>query len=171
MEKNIPRVSTLYAGTGQPYVALFTDNLDPLLNTVNDLPLGYYVSKFSYQMSHDKENVCQIDIDAGITEILDIPEVQEGNIIKMQYGYVFSDGSSKSSKLYTLKIKEVSITLDDRGTHMSLSLKDSVSDLRHVDGYTESGDDRTFLDYLEEGLYVDTGIKIVQFSQDIQVNE
>ena len=171
MEKSIPRVSTLYSGTGQPYVALFTENLDPLLNTVNGLPLGYYISKFDYQMNHEKENVCNISIDAGITEILDIPEVQEGNVIKMQYGYVFSDGSVKSSKLYTLKIKEVSITLDDKGTHIGLALKDSVSDLRHIDGYMESGDDKTFIDYLDEGLYVNTGIKIVQFNQGIQVNE
>lgn len=43
-----PEKPTLYVGTGTPYIALFDEASQPILNPLTNLPLGLYMDSFRY---------------------------------------------------------------------------------------------------------------------------
>ena len=54
----------LYKGTGTPYLAIFDNQGIPVMNPLTGIPLGAYISSWSYV--YDEENeyyVCEVDLD------------------------------------------------------------------------------------------------------------
>ena len=114
----------LVGGTAQPYLALFDVDGKPILNTLTGIPLGPYISSFSYKTEVDNENQATILIDSGSPLMVDGTEVSEGHQIFIQFGYIYADGRTLSSKPIALKVKDVDLLFDDRGTHITLKCID-----------------------------------------------
>ena len=74
----------LYNGTAMPYLALFDSLGMPVMNTVTGIPLGAYISKFTYMYDEEKENLATLVFDTGDPDTVDIPELQEGSVIFLQ---------------------------------------------------------------------------------------
>ena len=45
----------LYNGMGQPYLALFNFGGMPIMNPITGIPLGAYISTWSYRYDEEKE--------------------------------------------------------------------------------------------------------------------
>ena len=155
--------SNLSYGTATPYIALFNAFYEPIMNPLTNIPLGAYMSRFTYTFDQEHENVCEATFDTGDPSTADIEELQEGYEMGVQFGYIYPDGTYKSSKLHILKIKELDYTFDDRGTHITVRMRDSANDLRATEPYRPSGDDYTFKKFLDEGMGFDRGIIIEKF--------
>ena len=161
-----PSPSNLKEGTAAPYVSLFDSNYLPIRNALTGIPLGAYMSKFSYRYDQETENVCEVTLNTGNPETADLKEIAEGAMVNVQYGYIYYDGTHKSSKVHSLKVKELDCTFDDQGTHITLRLKDAASDLRTAPPYKSNGDEEnTFKTFLDNGMGLDRGIIIERFEQ------
>lgn len=159
-----PELSNLMQGTATPYIALFNEAGDPVLNPITGIALGAYVTDFKFGSGDENEDALRLVIDTGDPNTVDIEEIQEGKSICVQWGYIYSDGSSKSSKVHVVEIKQLESVFDDQGTHIVISAKDSVSDLRMTAPYKPTGSEEyTLKDFLDEGMGLEKGIIIELF--------
>ncbi|ASF00796.1 hypothetical protein [uncultured virus] len=154
---------TLMQGTGTPYIAFFNEDGQPLKNPDTGVPLGAYVTSFELKLSEEAEDYGTIKIDNSNPDLVNMSELNENGVIIIQYGYIFSNGLTKSSKPKKLVVKQVSLSFDESGTHISIMVKDSVTDLRHSIPFKPSGDDVTMLDYMDNGFGQDVGVIIEMF--------
>lgn len=161
--------SVLDHGTATPYIALFDAALEPIMNPLTGVALGAYVSQFQYRFDQEHENECVMTVDTGNPDTVDIPEIQDGAPVSIQYGYIYPDGTIYSSKVHELEVKELESTFDDQGTHLVIHLKDSTSNLRSTDPYKPLGDSYTFTQFMDNGMNQNVGIVIEMF-EPIEVN-
>lgn len=156
--------SNLYNGIATPYIALFEESGEPILNPITGIALGAYMSNFQFKSGDEDDDACVVTVDTGDPDTVDIEGIQENKIINVQWGYIYPDGSSKSSRVHTIEVKQLESVFDDQGTHITIHCKDSVSNLRQSLPYKPSGnDDRTMKDFLDEGMGLDVGIIIEMF--------
>lgn len=154
----------LEKGTGTPYIALFSETGEPVINPLTGIPIGVYVTSFTFGSGDEDEDVLRITIDTGNPDTIDIPEIQEGNQLHVQWGYIYSDGSSNSSNVHIVKIKQLEVNFNDQGTHINITAKDSVSDLRTSAPYKPNGGESYNLkNYLDDGLGLNKGVIIEMF--------
>lgn len=156
--------SNLRNGTATPYIALFDQAGSPIINPLTGISLGAYVSKFNFVSGDQKEDNLNIIVDTGDPDTVDIPEIQEGKTLLVQWGYIYSDGSSHSSTVHSVEIKQIDVTFDDQGTHITIIAKDKVSDLRLSAPYRPIGEEGyTLKTFLDEGMGLNMGIIIELF--------
>lgn len=156
--------SNLYEGTGTPYVALFDVAGEPIMNPITGIALGAYMSNFQFKSGDEEDDACVLTIDTGDPNTADIEGIQEGSIINVQWGYIYPDGSSKSSIVHVVEIKQLESVFDDSGTHITIHGKDSISNLRNSLPFKPSGDDKyTMKEFMDDGFGSNVGIIIQMF--------
>lgn len=154
----------LYQGTATPYLALFSVVGSPIVNSTTGLPLGAYITSFSYKTDESKENLCTLIFSTGNPLSVDNPQIQEGNTILVQWGYIYPDASSVSSPVIILKIRDIDIVFDDQGTKVTLKCVDKSAKTRQMPIWVPKVDSKkTLKDFLDEGLHCGMGIVIERF--------
>lgn len=156
------------AGTAQPYLALFNPEGSPILNSNTGLPLGAYITNFSYKTDEGKENQATIVIDSGTPDLVDGTEVQEGSEIIIQFGYIYPSGRTLSCEPISIKVKDVDLLFDDRGTHITLKCIDASFVARLTPAFIPlpegTGEDSfTLEDYMDRGCNNCIGIIIRKY--------
>lgn len=162
--------SNLQNGTAMPYLSLFDQGGMPVMNTITGIPLGVYITNFQYMYNEEKENQASLTFDTGDPDTVDISELQEGKTILLQWGYIYQDGSHKSSPIKPIKVKDLNCKFDSSGTHVTLLCIDGVSSLRHTPPHTPTSEDddsdgiSSMVDFLNRGCDKNIGIIIEMFS-------
>lgn len=156
--------SILDHGTATPYLAIFSEVGTPVLHPVTGVPLGAYISQFNYKYDEEKLNECTITFDCGDPDVVDEKSFPEGTEIFVQWGYIYSDGSSVSSEAKSLKVRDYNVDFDDQGVHSTLVCLDIKADLLLSLPVKPNGDDTKTLDkYLENGCGLDLPVLIEAF--------
>lgn len=155
----------LQQGTGQPYLALFDSGGMPIMNPITGIPLGAYITSFSFVYDEEQENLATFAIETGNPDSVDIEALREGNTIFLQWGYIYSNGESVSSPVRVIKIRDFDCLFDDSGTHITIKCVDGVGDLRYYPPYTFSVVEGYQLsELLESGYHNNIGVVIEEFS-------
>jgi hypothetical protein len=82
----------------------------------------------------------------------------------VQWGYIYSDGSSVSSEAKALKVRDYNVEFDDQGVHSTLVCLDIKADLLLSLPVKPNGDDNKTLDkYLENGCDLEMPVIIEAF--------
>lgn len=154
----------LYHGTATPYLALFNEIGMPILESNTGIPIGAYITSFSYKTEESKENLCTILFTTGNPASVDNPAIQENSTIIVQWGYIYPDASSVSSPAIALKIRDVDITFDDQGTKVTLKCVDKTARIRTMPIWVPKVDsEQTFKDLMDNGFNCGMGIVIERF--------
>lgn len=154
----------LQKGTGKPYLALFDSGGIPIYNPITGIPLGAYITQFSFLYDEEQENLATIVLDAGNPDIVDISGIQENQTLFLQWGYFFSNGQSVSSPVRCIKVRDLDCVFDDNGTHVTLKLVDGTGDLRYFPPYTYSEiEEYKLSSMLERGYMNDIGIIVQEY--------
>lgn len=153
--------------TATPYLAVFNDMGMPVNNPLTGIPLGAYITSFSYTYDLKKENQASLTIETGNPDTVDIAELQSGKTIFLQWGYIFPNGQSISSPVKAIQVKDLNAVFDQNGTKVTLKCVDGVSNLRHVPGHApnDKDDDETLgmVAFMDNGCGVGMGIIIEKF--------
>lgn len=158
-----------YKGTATPYLALFNSEGSPIMNTLTGIPLGAYITKFSYRYDTEKENSATLTFDTGDPDTVDIEELQVGQTIIIQWGYIFPDGTSNSNQPISIKVKDYDCTFDSTGTHSTLKCVDGVSNLRYLPGHPptdpedENDGESSMVEFMNRGFDCGIGVVIEKF--------
>lgn len=115
----------LEKGTGTPYIAMFDESNQPILDLSMGLPLGVFVDKFKYVYTEDGCDTATIDLQTSNINIADHPGLQYLMTIKLQWGWIYPDGGSKSGPVRSLVVKDYSLSFTNEGVKMTLELSDS----------------------------------------------
>lgn len=154
----------LQNGVGMPYLSLFDSMGMPVMNPITGIPLGAYISKFSYMYNEEKENMATLTFDTGDPDTVDIEALQEGSNIFLQWGYIYPNGQSVSGPIKSIKIRDLNCLFDSTGTHVTIKCLDSVGDLRFQPPYTYCDlPQYSFSKFIEEGCNNNTGVIIEMF--------
>lgn len=157
-------------GTATPYLAIFNSEGMPVMNTITGIPLGAYITNFMYKYDEEKENQAQLTFDTGSPDTVDIEELQEGETIYLQWGYVFPNGEFIASPIKSIKVKDFDCTFDSMGTHATILCVDGVVALRHLPPHRPSAEDddddgvSSMVDFLDRGCDHGVGIIIEKFN-------
>ena len=52
-------------GTATPYLAIFNSEGMPVMNPITGIPLGAYITNFTYKYDEEKENQANLTFDTG----------------------------------------------------------------------------------------------------------
>lgn len=162
--------SNLQNNTAMPYLAVFGQDGMPVKNPLTGIPLGAYITSFSYRYDEEKENQASLVIDTGDPDTVDIRELQEGQTLLLQWGYIYADGSHRSSPVKSIKVKDLNCKFDNSGTHVTIKCIDGVSSLRHSPPHRPSSIDddgdgySSMVDFMNRGCDRNIGIIIEDFS-------
>ena len=115
-----PNQPILYNGTATPYMALFNSGGMPIMNPITGIPLGAYISNWSYKYDEEKENLATITFDTGDPDTVDIEDLQESSVIYLQWGYIYPDGQFISSPVRSIKVRDLDCVFDSTGTRLSV---------------------------------------------------
>ena len=123
-----PEKPTLYVGTGTPYIALFDEASQPILNPLTNLPLGLYMDSFRYTFQEANSrssrgfrkntnpgNEGKLIFRSEDPNTIDISGLQENSKIFIQYGYIFPDGSFLTSPILSTVIRQIDAVFDNNG--------------------------------------------------------
>lgn len=164
----LPRLSFLHKGTAMPYLAVFDNTGMPVSNPLTGIPLGAYISNFFYLYDEEKENQASITFDVDDPQVLDTTVIKEGVSIILQWGYIYSDGSSISCRPMGITIRDLDCKFDSVGVHVTMICIDNTSYLRSTPPHTPvSNEDikegNSMVDCMDHGLYSNMGIIIEKF--------
>lgn len=154
----------LHKGTGTPYLAIFDNQGIPVMNPLTGIPLGAYISSWSYLYDEEKENLATLVIDTGNPDTVDVEALQENRDIFLQWGYIFSDGTSVSSQAINIKVRDFDCVFDSTGTHITIKCIDGTNLLRFMPPHkpTEDADD-SMVKFLDAGCGLNVGVIIERF--------
>lgn len=159
-----PNQPILYNGTATPYMALFNSGGMPIMNPITGIPLGAYISNWSYKYDEEEENLATITFDTGDPDTVDIEDLQESSIIYLQWGYIYPDGQFISSPVRSIKVRDLDCVFDSTGTHVTIKCIDTVGDLRFQPPYTHSDlSEYSLSNFLDNGCNNDIGVIIEIF--------
>lgn len=167
MAKQLPvsgTTSILYKGTATPYLAIFDGQGNPFRHPLTGVPLGAYISKFSYKFDLKKKNECVVTFDCGDPDIVGESSFKAESKIILQWGYIYSNGSSVSCEPVILYIRDYNVEFNDSGVHSSLVCLDIKEEIRRQLPFKPNGDTNKTLDkYLENGCDENIPIIIEKF--------
>lgn len=154
----------LLEGTGTPYLAIFNQQGMPIMNLITGIPLGAYVSSFTYSFKEGSENEANIVFDVGNPDIVDQKDLQINQTIWLQWGYIYSDGTSCCNQPIAVKIRDYNAIFDDSGTHSTLKCIDGTGDLRRILPLKSGGDPNEAMSkFLDDGCEIGMGVVIEKF--------
>lgn len=165
MGANIKNTRILKDGTATPYLALFDSEGIPIKNNLTGMPLGAYLTSFTFMFDEETEDLATLVFDTGDPNTVDIDALQKNNNVFVQWGYIYSDGTANCSPVRCIEIRDLECKFDDLGTHVTLKCIDGVNILRKEPPVKPTDNGRDGMsDYLIKGCNNDIGVIIEKFS-------
>ena len=118
--------SVLVNGNGTPYLAIFDGAGTPIMDDGNDMPIGPEVESFSYNYTEGKGDSGEFTIVTDYVGIVDNPSLQFKMPLKIQWGWIFSDSSFKSSPVRIVNVKGHKIDFTPEGVKFTIEFADAM---------------------------------------------
>lgn len=161
MEDSAP---VLLNGNGTPYLAIFDGAESPIMDKLNDLPIGMEVTNFKYKYSEDKGDSGEFTIETNNVDIVDEPSLQYKMPLRLQWGWLFSDGSSKRSPVRLVNISDHKIEFTPDGTKFTIKFKDAKKFLED-EPPAYFADQTDYLKYMQQLAMGKIHIQILDYAQ------
>lgn len=135
--------SMLPDGQGTPYVAIFDGTEAPIIDPLSGLNIGALVNSFEYNYQEDDPDDGKFTIQCNNPELPGHQKLADNMDLKLQWGWIYPDGSVLFSPLRSVMITGREVTFGKDGTELTIEfgsagilLKNSPSKM--PDGDTES---------------------------------
>lgn len=154
-------------GTGKPYLAIFDSSEAPILDLVSNVPIGVFVTSFTYKYVEDGVDEAEVIIQTPNQNIADHPNLQYLMPIKLQWGWIYSDGTSKSGPVRSVVVKDYTLGFNEEGVKFTLKLADSSFLLKKEPANYSEGTNKnedSFNQYLEQLVTGTFELEIIDFS-------
>lgn len=122
MEDSAP---VLLNGNGTPYLAIFDGSGRPIMDKLNEIPIGMEVIRFEYKYTEDDGDSGEFTIHTNNVNIVDEPALQYKMPLKLQWGWLFSDGTNRVGPPRLVNISDHKIEFTPDGTKFTIIFKDA----------------------------------------------
>lgn len=110
-----------------PYIALFDQKGDPIIHPISGLPLGMYITDFSYTYEEDEDDVASITIETDDLDVNSLKEFKNKTPLIVQWGYIFPDGSKEVSQPRKVIIRDDEFDASESGDKYTFKCTDAFS--------------------------------------------
>lgn len=114
----------LLNGNGTPYLAIFDGAGSPIMDEFNQLPIGMEVESFNYKYTEGKGDSGKFTIVTDFVNLVDHPALQFKMPLKLQWGWIFSDGSFKHGPVRLVNVKNHDIEFTPEGVKFTIEFAD-----------------------------------------------
>jgi hypothetical protein len=120
----------LPSGHAMPYIAIFDQKGDPIMDPFTELPLGMYVTEFTYKFDEEDDDELNIVIETGNPDIASLPAFKNRFPLIVQWGYIYPNGGKKVSQPRTVIVRDDTLDINESGIKVTLKCTDSFSLLK-----------------------------------------
>lgn len=118
--------STLPQGTGKPYLAIFDMKGNPILDLDKGLPIGLFVTGFTYEDDETKDDCGEIEIQTDNVNLVGQEQLKYLMPIQIQWGWEGPSGRLQSSPVRSVVIKEHDVDFTPEGVKFTLKISSST---------------------------------------------
>ena len=153
-------------GHGTPYLAVFNSRGKPIIDHKNKLPIGMNISSWFYQYDEEKEDTAEFVIETDNPDLVDHPDLREHAGLRLQWGYIYDDGTSISGPIRTVIIKDTEPDFGENGTKLTVNCMDSFGLTKTTPANME---DKAFLVWLKNNVMGKFVTEIIDHTTDSQI--
>lgn len=159
----------LLNGNGTPYLAIFDGAGSPIMDIFNDLPIGMEVENFNYKYTEGKGDKGKFTIVTDFVDIVDHPSLQFKMPLKIQWGWIFSDISFKSSPVRLVNVKSHQIEFTPDGVRFTIEFADAKMFLE-AEPSKFVGDKTDYLEVFNELAMGNMPMTVIDYSEKAGVH-
>lgn len=162
---------TLHKGTGTPYLAIFDGGKSAIIDPLNNLPIGVFVTSFQYDYEEGKEDSGRIIIETNNPNLISLKSLQYMMPLFLQWGWIYSDSTSKSSPLKKVLIVGHDVNFTPSGVRIQIDFADCSVLLKNMPpDFTKQA--KGFEQYLISCLKgIPTGITFIDYDITREVRD
>lgn len=165
MESN-NSLSILPDGMSMPYVAIFDSKKEAILEPLTELPLGTFVVGFFYNYREEKEDECEITLETNNPNLIDIPALKTNMPLRVQWGHIFSDGSSKSGPVRTVVLRDIEANFSESGVKYVLKCTDAFAVTKNTRAELK---EQMFSTWVKNNLSDKFSIEVIDYTKSHQM--
>ena len=113
-------------GTGTPYVAIFNNLKEVIIEPKSGLPLGTFITNFQYDYLEEGPDEGSFIIDCDNPDVMDIPALGYEMTIYLQWGYIFSKNTHFCGPLRKVIITNTTVNFSERGVRATVEFSDAT---------------------------------------------
>lgn len=136
-------------GTGTPYLAIFSPDKNPIMDSTKDMPIGMFVTAFEYTYDEEKSDKGYFVIETDNTEIVVHPELDYKMRLHLQWGWLLPDGKIITGPTRKVMVTEHKVEFTPEGVRFTVSFSDSTILLNGIPP-SYNGQDKGMGNWLED---------------------
>lgn len=114
----------LHKGTSTPYLAIFDGNGKPIMDEVNNLPIGMLCTSWEYNFNEEDVDDGEFELQTNNPDLAGIDALKYKMPLRLQWGHIYPDGSSVSSQLMLVMIIAKKVEFTPEGTIINIKFSD-----------------------------------------------
>lgn len=114
-------------GSATPYLAIFDGRSNPIVDPLTNLPIGTYVTNFEYVYNEEDDDTFEITLTCDNPNLIDLPQLSYLMPLLLQWGWIFSDGSSNCGPVRKVVIRDSESNFSDSGVKIVLKGTDAFA--------------------------------------------
>ena len=149
-------------GMATAYVAIFDSTGKPIFDPLSNLPIGIFVTDFNYTFIEEKSDTASFTILTDNPNLVDLPKLSQQSVLKLQWGFIFEDGTSDSSQVRTVSIADHSVDFNENGITIKYSCTDLFSSVAKQN--PADLENRIFNTWVKNNIEGKFGFEIVNYN-------
>lgn len=114
-------------GSATPYLAIFDGRSKPIVDPFTGFPIGIYVVNFEYVYDEEDDDTFEITLNCDNPDLIDLPQLGYQMPLLLQWGWIFSDGSSNCGPVRKVVIRDSESNFTESGVRIILKGTDAFA--------------------------------------------
>lgn len=166
MERKEDSAAVLLDGTGTPYLAVFNNLGEPIVDSSSGLPIGMLMTDFEYNYKEEKSDVGEFTLETDNPDLISHPALDFYMGLMLQWGWIYPNGGFYCSPVRQVVITEHKVDFTETGVKIRITFSDSSVLLKNqpADYYNSAAGFEAYVKDMLKGVGI--GLELWDYSED-----
>lgn len=166
MERKEDSAAVLKNGTGTPYLAVFNNLAEPIVDPSSGLPIGMLMTDFEYNYKEEKSDTGEFTLETDNPDLISHPALDFYMGLMIQWGWIYPDGSFYCSPVRQVVITEHKVDFTETGVKIKITFSDSSVLLKNqpADYYNSAAGFEAYVKDMLKGKGI--GLELWDYTED-----
>lgn len=166
MERKDDSAAVLQDGTGTPYLAVFNNLGEPIVDSSSGLPIGMLMTDFEYNYNEEKSDVGEFTLETDNPDLISHPALDFYMGLMLQWGWIYPNGGFYCSPVRQVVITEHNVDFTETGVKIRIVFSDSSVLLKNqpADYYNSAAGFEAYVKDMLKGVGI--GLELWDYSED-----